>query len=50
MQAVSVGVWYLKSIELPVTILCILKAVATYVPLDREMPQERNSRFLQIFM
>ncbi|MBS1782640.1 MAG: amino acid adenylation domain-containing protein [Bacteroidetes bacterium] len=37
----SVGVWYPRSLELPVVILGILKAGATYVPLDREMPIDR---------
>lgn len=37
----SVGVWYPRSLELPVAILGILKAGAAYVPLDREMPEDR---------
>ncbi|MDQ1805499.1 amino acid adenylation domain-containing protein [Chryseobacterium sp. CKR4-1] len=37
----SVGVWYPRSMELPVAILGILKAGASYVPLDREMPEDR---------
>ena len=36
-----VGVWYPRSLELPVAILGILKAGASYVPLDREMPEDR---------
>ncbi|ASW76047.1 peptide synthetase [Chryseobacterium piperi] len=36
-----VGVWYPRSLELPVAILGILKAGATYIPLDREMPEDR---------
>ena len=36
-----VGVWYPRSLELPVCILGILKAGATYIPLDREMPEDR---------
>lgn len=36
-----VGIWYPRSLELPVAILGILKAGATYVPLDREMPEDR---------
>lgn len=36
-----VGIWYPRSIELPVAILGILKAGASYVPLDREMPEDR---------
>lgn len=37
----TVGVWHTRSLSLPVAILGILKAGAAYVPLDREMPQER---------
>lgn len=37
----AVGVWYPRSLELPVIILGILKAGAAYIPLDREMPPER---------
>lgn len=37
----TVGVWYPRSLELPVAILGIIKAGAAYVPLDREMPQDR---------
>jgi len=36
-----VGIWYPRSLELPVAILGILKAGAAYVPLDREMPEDR---------
>ncbi|ASK30494.1 peptide synthetase [Chryseobacterium sp. T16E-39] len=36
-----VGVWYPRSMELPVAILGILKAGASYIPLDREMPEDR---------
>nr|WP_305050470.1 AMP-binding protein [Elizabethkingia bruuniana] len=36
-----VGVWYPRSLELPVAILGILKAGACYIPLDREMPEDR---------
>lgn len=37
----SVGLWWPRSIELPVAILGIVKSGAAYVPLDREMPEER---------
>ncbi len=37
----TVGVWYPRSMELPVIILGILKAGAAYVPLDSDMPLER---------
>lgn len=36
-----VGVWYPRSLELPVAILGILKAGAAYIPLDSEMPEDR---------
>jgi non-ribosomal peptide synthetase-like protein len=36
-----VGVWWPRGIELHVAVLSIVKAGATYVPLDREMPEER---------
>jgi non-ribosomal peptide synthetase-like protein len=36
-----VGVWYPRSLELPVAILGILKAGASYIPLDIEMPEDR---------
>ena len=37
----SVGLWYPRSLELPVAILGILKTGASYIPIDREMPKER---------
>lgn len=37
----SVGLWWPRSLELPVAILGITKSGAAYVPLDREMPAER---------
>jgi len=37
----SVGLWWPRSLELPVAILGIVKSGAAYVPLDREMPAER---------
>jgi len=36
-----VGLWYPRSLELPVAVLGILKAGAAYVPLDHEMPRDR---------
>ena len=36
-----IGVWHVRSIELHVAILSIVKAGATYVPIDYEMPKER---------
>jgi len=36
-----VGVWMPRSVELHVAILGIVKAGATYVPMDREMPEDR---------
>ncbi|HXS37437.1 MAG TPA: Pls/PosA family non-ribosomal peptide synthetase [Flavipsychrobacter sp.] len=37
----KVGLWWPRSLELHVAILGIVKAGASYVPLDREMPAER---------
>ncbi len=37
----KVGVWWKRGLELHVAILGIIKAGATYVPVDREMPAER---------
>lgn len=37
----KVGVWYKRSLELPIIILGIVKSGASYIPLDREMPLER---------
>ncbi|WDF53944.1 Pls/PosA family non-ribosomal peptide synthetase [Mucilaginibacter sp. KACC 22063] len=37
----SIGVWYPRSLELQALILGIVKSGAAYVPLDREMPEER---------
>jgi non-ribosomal peptide synthetase-like protein len=37
----TVGLWWPRSLHLPVAILGILKSGAAYVPLDREMPEER---------
>jgi non-ribosomal peptide synthetase component F len=37
----AIGVWLKRGIELHVAILGIVKAGATYVPLDYEMPKER---------
>ena len=40
-QGVAVGLWWPRSLELHVAVLGIVKAGASYVPLDREMPAER---------
>jgi len=40
------GVWWSRSIELHVAILGIVKAGATYIPLDKEMPIERVETIL----
>lgn len=37
----KVGMWWARSLELHIAILGIIKAGASYVPLDREMPAER---------
>jgi non-ribosomal peptide synthetase-like protein len=37
----NIGVWWRRGFELHVAILGIIKAGATYVPVDREMPAER---------
>jgi len=37
----NVGVWWQRGLELHVIILGIVKAGATYVPVDREIPAER---------
>jgi non-ribosomal peptide synthetase-like protein len=37
----NIGVWWKRGFELHVVILGIVKAGATYVPVDREMPAER---------
>ena len=42
-----VGVWLPRGLELHVTIIGILKAGATYVPLDIEMPAERVETVLK---
>ena len=36
-----VGLWWPRSMELHVAVLAIIKAGASYVPLDKEMPAER---------
>src|ERR1035437_7173674 len=41
-----VGVWLPRSIELHVAVLGIVKAGATYIPLDKEMPIERVETIL----
>jgi non-ribosomal peptide synthetase-like protein len=43
----SVGLWWPRSLELPVAILGIAKSGAAYVPLDREMPTERVQVVMQ---
>ena len=42
-----VGLWHARSIELHVAIIAIVKAGATYVPLDYDMPQERVETVLK---
>ncbi|WP_211339747.1 amino acid adenylation domain-containing protein [Mucilaginibacter gracilis] len=37
----NIGIWWRRGFELHVAILGIIKAGATYVPVDREMPAER---------
>ncbi|WP_222536485.1 Pls/PosA family non-ribosomal peptide synthetase [Pedobacter polysacchareus] len=43
----SVGLWWPRSMELPVAILGIAKSGAAYVPLDREMPADRVHTVMQ---
>ncbi len=43
----NVGVWWQRGLELHVIILGIVKAGATYVPVDREIPAERVEVILQ---
>ncbi|SDE06096.1 non-ribosomal peptide synthetase terminal domain of unknown function [Mucilaginibacter pineti] len=43
----SVGVWQSRGLELHALILGIVKSGAAYVPLDREMPEERLQIVLQ---
>jgi len=42
-----IGVWWPRGIELHVAILAIVKAGASYVPLDSEMPEERVEAVLK---
>ncbi|MDR3680907.1 MAG: amino acid adenylation domain-containing protein [Flavipsychrobacter sp.] len=37
----KVGLWWARSLEMHIAVLGIIKAGASYVPLDREMPAER---------
>jgi non-ribosomal peptide synthetase-like protein len=46
-QNSKVGVWWQRGLELHVTILGIIKAGATYVPVDREIPAERVETILE---
>lgn len=43
----NVGVWWQRGLELHVAILGIIKAGATYVPVDREIPAERVEVILE---
>ncbi|GAA3978254.1 Pls/PosA family non-ribosomal peptide synthetase [Mucilaginibacter dorajii] len=43
----SIGVWQSRGLELHAVILGIVKSGAAYVPLDREMPEERLQIVLQ---
>ncbi len=43
----KVGVWWQRGLELHVAILGIIKAGATYVPVDREIPAERVEVIMQ---
>ena len=42
-----IGLWHKRSVELHVAILAIVKAGATYIPLDYDMPQERVETVLK---
>ena len=42
-----VGLWWARGLELHVAVLGIVKAGASYVPLDKEMPAERVEAVLQ---
>ncbi len=43
----AVGLWWPRSLELHVAVLGIVKAGASYVPLDKEMPAERVETVLK---
>jgi non-ribosomal peptide synthetase-like protein len=46
-RGANVGVWWQRGLELHVIILGIVKAGATYVPVDREIPAERVEVILE---
>jgi len=43
----AIGVWHTRGLELHAVILGIAKSGAAYVPLDREMPEERLQTVMQ---